>query len=197
MGAALGVGAMAWAWWPRSFGAVPVLEEKASLTIPDPGWNGYAPLPKPEVKPVSFEPDPRIDAMRRHLEAMQAEDAKLRERLQQLEQRPTAATTAEKPKPPPPHRHMGYLAFEQPKEEEEKTPLYALAPGDTKLTCTVEAKQNSDVESVGTLKINTNVWDTESRRHLLIPQGSAPCSSSTSPGTCSTAPSGSLNTAPY
>ena len=173
VGAALGVGAMAWAWWPRSFGTVPVLEEKTSLTIPDPGWNGYAPMPKPEVKPVSFEPDPRVDAMRRHLEALQAEDAKLRERLQQLEQRPVAAATAEKPKPPPPHRHMGYLAFEQPKEEEEKAPLYALAPADTKLECIVESQMNSDVQSIAVVKITTNVYNTDTRRHLLIPQGSS------------------------
>ena len=53
-----------------------------------------------------------------------------------------------------------------------KTPEYALAPGATKLPCVIETAINSDVEGYFTAKVSTNVYDTATGRHLLVPQGS-------------------------
>ena len=47
-----------------------------------------------------------------------------------------------------------------------------LAPGATKLPCVVETKIVSDVEGYFTCKVTTNIYDTASGRHLLVPQGS-------------------------
>ena len=174
------IGVMAYAWVPKHIGAVPAIEEAAALVIPQPTWNGYQALPKPEVRQAALEPDPRVDALQRQLQAMQEEDMKQRELLRQLQQRPApptpAAAAAPTPAAPKPvkraYRDMGHLAFVQAEEKTEAEPLYILAPADTKIACTVETKQNSDVESVGTIKVNVNVFDTDSRRRLLIPQGS-------------------------
>ena len=181
-GAMAVVGVLAYLWVPRHIGAVPVLEEKTAFVIPQPVWPGYQSAPAPKLQQAVFEPDARYDALERQVRAMQAEDAKQRELLQQLQNRPApeaqraptpATQVAPAPKPVSPrHRDMGYLAFAQPEEHAEEEPLYALAPGDTKLICTVEMKQNSDVESIGTVKITANIFDTDTRRRLLIPQGS-------------------------
>ena len=53
-----------------------------------------------------------------------------------------------------------------------KTPEYQLAPGATKLPCVVETAINSDVEGYFTAKVSTNVYDTATGQHLLVPQGS-------------------------
>src|SRR5262249_47211427 len=49
---------------------------------------------------------------------------------------------------------------------------YTLAPGTTKLPCIVETAINSHVEGYLTAKVSTNVYDTATGRHLLVPQGS-------------------------
>ena len=46
------------------------------------------------------------------------------------------------------------------------------APGATKLPCQIETAMNSDVEGYFTAKVTTNVYDTATGRHLLVPQGS-------------------------
>jgi type IV secretion system protein TrbI len=51
-------------------------------------------------------------------------------------------------------------------------PEYTLAPGSTKLPCIIETAINSDVEGYFTAKVSTNVYDTATGRHLLVPQGS-------------------------
>src|SRR5439155_15054787 len=53
-----------------------------------------------------------------------------------------------------------------------KTTAYTLAPGTTKLPCIVETAINSDVEGYLTARVSTNVYDTATGRHLLVPQGS-------------------------
>src|SRR5262249_13151836 len=64
-----------------------------------------------------------------------------------------------------------------PKDLQDKTtPVsavmeYTLAPWATKLPCTIEPLMNSDVEGYFTAKVNTNVYDTATGRHLLVPQG--------------------------
>jgi type IV secretion system protein VirB10 len=51
-------------------------------------------------------------------------------------------------------------------------PTYTLAAGATKLPCVLETAINSDVEGILTAKVSTNVYDTATGRHLLVPQGS-------------------------
>ena len=173
------LGGIGYAAWPRQWVAVPVIDEKSAMTIPTPMWNGYQAQPKPVLQHAAFEPDTRYEGLERQLRAMQAEDARLREELQGLKNRPTPepqkvqAPAGQAPKAVVPrHRDMGYMSWAQAEEKGDEEPLYVLAPGDTKVSCVVEAKQNSDVESVGTVKLTTNLYDTDTRRRLLIPQGS-------------------------
>jgi len=51
-------------------------------------------------------------------------------------------------------------------------PAYTLAPGAGRLPCIVETAINSDVEGYLTARVSTNVYDTATGRHLLVPQGS-------------------------
>ena len=53
-----------------------------------------------------------------------------------------------------------------------KASAYTLAPGATKLPCLLETKIISDVEGHFTCRVTTNVYDTATGRHLLVPQGS-------------------------
>jgi type IV secretory pathway VirB10-like protein len=50
---------------------------------------------------------------------------------------------------------------------------YTLAPGDTKIPCMIETAMNSNVEGYFIAKVTTNVYDTATRQHLLIPQGAS------------------------
>ena len=49
---------------------------------------------------------------------------------------------------------------------------YTLAAGATKLPCLVEPHIVSEVQGYFTAKVSTNVYDTATGRHLLVPQGS-------------------------
>jgi type IV secretion system protein VirB10 len=60
----------------------------------------------------------------------------------------------------------------QPGPPPPRTTEYILAPGAGKLPCIVETNINSDVEGYFTAKVSTNVYDTATGRHLLVPQGS-------------------------
>src|SRR5207248_55384 len=88
------------------------------------------------------------------------------------------ATTVvqQQPKSEPPKKVPGSMLFvtHDVKEGVPKpsTLEYMLAPGATKLPCIVETFINSDVEGHFTAKVSTNVYDTATGRHLLVPQGS-------------------------
>ena len=162
-------------WMKKDSGNVPMVTDQASLVIPTQKWDNYQSL-KPDVKPISFERDTRVDALQRDVQALRMENGKLSDQLRELQQRkapepaPTKADTPAKTKRM--HRDMGVLVFPQEKEAAEQETLYVLSPGDAKLTCTVESAMNSSVESVATVKISSNTYDTRTRRHLLVPQGS-------------------------
>ena len=53
-----------------------------------------------------------------------------------------------------------------------KASEYTLAPGATKLPCILETTIISDVEGHFTCRVTTNVYDTATGQHLLVPQGS-------------------------
>jgi len=176
------LGGAAYALTPRQWTPVPVLNEQKTVTFPAHPWAGYQPTPaKAELRPAVYEPDRRVDALQQQLKAQQEEILRQREALQELRNKPVpqAPPAAKAPGTgpvakagAPRHRDMGALFFPQAEEKGEEEPLYTLAPGSSKISCVVEAKQNSDVQSVGTLIVTANVFDSLSHRRLLIPQGS-------------------------
>jgi type IV secretory pathway VirB10-like protein len=80
-----------------------------------------------------------------------------------------AATVPTKPKAAAPLFITHDLKDDKPTLTHEE---YTLAPGATKIPCTVETVINSQVEGYFTCKVNTNVYDTKTGMHLLVPQGS-------------------------
>ena len=76
---------------------------------------------------------------------------------------------------PAPKAHGSMLFVSHDLKESERGPKaseYTLAPGATKLPCILETKIISDVEGFFTCRVTTNVYDTATGRHLLVPQGS-------------------------
>jgi len=71
---------------------------------------------------------------------------------------------------PPPPLYVSHEVKETPAAS--PTPSYTLAPGATTLPCVVETAINADVEGYFTARVSTNVYDTATGRHLLVPQGS-------------------------
>lgn len=139
-------------------------EEQTGVTYNEPK-SSYGVDKEPTKTPPAT--DPNADIL--------AELRALKHDVQALKNRPPAAAPkpAEKEKPKPRHhRNMGYMSFELPQETTQDPPTYVLAPGDTILPCTVLTAMHSDVESNATVKLTTNVYDTQTRRQLLIPQGS-------------------------
>ena len=81
-----------------------------------------------------------------------------------------AKTTAPAPKA---HGAMLFVSHDLKEHREgPKAHEYTLAPGATKLPCILETKIISDVEGYFTCRITTNVYDTATGQHLLVPQGS-------------------------
>jgi type IV secretory pathway VirB10-like protein len=84
-------------------------------------------------------------------------------------QAPAQAQAQPKAKP---YRSMQFISNKVEEKTVEDPDAYLLAPGATKLACTVETAMNSDVESYFTAKLRTAVYDTATGTHLLAPQGS-------------------------
>src|SRR5262249_7154140 len=111
----------------------------------------------------------RIKAM---LAQMQAELDALKNR------KPPAATVVppQAPKAEPPKKVPGAMLFVSHEVKDGMGTAhaleYTLAPGSTKLPCILETAINSDVEGYLTCRVSTNVYDTATGRHLLVPQGS-------------------------
>jgi hypothetical protein len=137
-----------------------------------PAWMKQAQTyPVPEAKPTPPAPPPEPDKTALELARLRAELLKQQQELEELKRRGMV-----KPVAPPQHREpppMLYVSHEvKDGPPPPKTPAYTLAPGATKLPCQVETVINSDVEGYFTAKVSTNVYDTATGRHLLVPQGS-------------------------
>src|SRR5262249_12280852 len=105
--------------------------------------------------------------------------AQLAAELEALKNRKPPTTPPVVPQPPttePPKKVPGGMLFvsHDVKDSAEKPGVleYVLAPGATKLPCIIETSINSDVEGYFTAKVSTNIYDTATGRHLLVPQGS-------------------------
>jgi type IV secretion system protein VirB10 len=113
-----------------------------------------------------------------------AELAKLRAQLTEQQQaiddlrrrpkvQPVATAPVKAPAPVKAHPQLLYVSHEvKETPSKPKATEYTLAPGATKLPCVVETVINSDVPGYFAAKVSTNVFDTATGRHLLVPQGS-------------------------
>jgi type IV secretory pathway VirB10-like protein len=111
-------------------------------------------------------------------------DAKLMDhesRIKNLEEQtkgrkppPQGATQAQAQQPPKPkpYRSMQFISNKLEPKTVEDSDTYLLAPGATKLACTIETAMHSDVESYFTAKLRNDIYDTATGTHLLAPQGS-------------------------
>jgi len=165
----------AWAWAFRK-GAAPAKAVTESSAIP--GWTAaQMHYDKPEVKAEVPPPAP-VDTVSPELARLRAMLAAMQAQIDELANRKTPAATVTKDtaKPAAPPRAPAPLLFVSHDLKEgpptPKTAEYTLAPGSTKIPCVVETKINSDVPGHFTSKVSTNIYDTATGRHLLIPQGS-------------------------
>jgi type IV secretory pathway VirB10-like protein len=179
VGAALATGT-AWLLWTK---ARPVAQAVESTVWPawmrQPTTYHAAALPPPTQAEPPADPNAPVLAK---LTALEAEMQRLRLEQEALKKRPSGTTVGQHGQPqaaktPPPSKPGASMLFvehrlKEPEGGTSPVPEYTLAPGATKLPCIVETAINSDVEGYFTAKVATNVYDTATGRHLLVPQGS-------------------------
>jgi type IV secretory pathway VirB10-like protein len=149
-----------------------------------PAWmrqaQSYPPSEPEPPKPAAPVTDPNAALLAR-LALIQAELDRQRLELDALKKRPSGTTIvqaqqgqAAKVTPAPtPHASMLFVTHDlKEAPPAPKATEYTLAPGATKLPCIIETAINSDVEGYFTAKVEANVYDTATGRHLLVPQGS-------------------------
>ena len=141
----------------------------------------YPVQPKPQLAATNGG-DPDADWKRSVNRRLGEHDAKLQDhetRLKTLEEfmkgkkpppQPPAQASVTPPKPKV-YRSMQFVSNKIEEKTLDEPDTYLLAPGATKLACTVESAMNSDVESYATLKLRNDVYDTATGAHLLAPQG--------------------------
>jgi len=172
----IGAAVAAWAWvFHKGAGPTKVTTETGT----SPGWTAaQMHYDKPEVKAEAPAPAP-VDDSAAKWAALMAKLAQMQAELDALKNRkPPASTTVvqQQPTPEPPKKVPGSMLFVQ-HEVKDVLPRpsvaeYVLAPGSTKIPCIIETSINSEVAGEFTAKVSTNVYDTATGRHLLVPQGS-------------------------
>ena len=173
--AVLGVGGY---WLLSTFGKK--VQTTPAESLIQPSWIKEAVAYTPEAQAAAkaaATPDRTAEIMRQ-LAAMQQEMQAQREELEALKKRPVVAPPSA-PKPaasapaPKPHGSMLFVSHDLKEPPEgPKASEYTLAPGATKLPCILETTIISDVEGFFTCRVTTNVYDTATGQHLLVPQGS-------------------------
>src|SRR5262249_40939861 len=138
-----------------------------------------AALPPPKQAETPADPNAALLAK---LTALEAEMQRLRLEQEALKKRPSGTTVIQQgqqqaAKTTPPSKTSASMLFvehqlKEPEAVKSKVPEYTLAPGATKLPCVLETAINSDVEGYFTAKVSTNIYDTATGRHLLVPPGS-------------------------
>jgi hypothetical protein len=170
----LAFGAWVWLFHKGAGGGKDVTESGTN-----PGWTAaQLHYDKPELKAEPLLPKP-IDRTAELIAQMLARLTSIESRLTALENRkPPAATTIvkEAPKPEPPKKVAGPMLFVAHEAKEAgggkaKEGEYTLAPG-SYLPLILQTAINSDVEGYFVSVVSTNVYDTASGKHLLVPQGS-------------------------
>jgi type IV secretory pathway VirB10-like protein len=153
------------------------------------GQAGIKSTIKYPVEPKALIPaangvDPDAEWKRTVNRRLAEHEAKLRDhesRIKTLEERmkghkppptPQAQAQAQVPAKPKVYRSMQFVSNKVEPKTVEDPDTYLLAPGATKLACTVETAMHSDVESYFTAKLRHDIYDTATGTHLLAPQGS-------------------------
>ena len=177
------IGGLVWVFQTRGKSAATATTEtpttrpwmRQALTYPDP------------EKPAEKTPVPPVDTITPELAKLRNELLAMKLKLEELDKRKSQTTVlnpgqagqgqAGQGQAKPPEKRPAPMLF-YAKDMQDKTapaspvPEYTLAPGATKLPGIVETAINSDVEGVFTAKVSTNVYDTATGRHLLVPEGS-------------------------
>jgi type IV secretory pathway VirB10-like protein len=162
--------------WFFSRGTRGPVKETGETPTPYVASNTHYEVVLPMTPPPKPEP---VDTITPKLNAIMAKLAALEQEMEELRKRKTTTVVHNPPAPPPapaPPRQAVPLTFITHELKDVPPPpkgrLYTLAPGATVLPCVVYTKIVSDVEGFFTAKVTTNVYDTETGRHLLVPQNS-------------------------
>ena len=179
VGMALAAGTC-WLLWTK---ARPMTQPVESAAWP--AWMRHAQTYQPTEPPLPQQAQAAADpnaALNAKLAALLADLERQKLELEALKKRPSGTTVMQQgqqhaAKTTPPSKTSASMLFVQhelkePEAPKSKVPEYTLAPGATKLPCVIETAINSDVEGYFTAKVSTNVYDTATGRHLLVPQGS-------------------------
>ena len=149
------------------------------------------PTTRPWVKQAETYPDPEktvekaavqpVDTIAPELAKLRNELLAMRMKIEELDKRKSGTTVINPPNQgqaavkPPEKRPAPMLYFNKDLNDKltpvSTVPEYLLAPWATKLPCTIEPLMHSDVPGHFTAKVNTNVYDTDTGHHLLVPQG--------------------------
>src|SRR6266446_3543418 len=173
--AAVGAGVLGWLFYGRKGHQAAVTTEKST----SPGWTAaQLHYEKPEVKAEAPTAKP-VDDTAAKLAAILAKLGTMQAELDELKKWKPTTTVVQQPPPPktePAKKAPASMLFVEHKvtDTPPKAPVtaYTLAPGAGRLPCIVETAINSDVEGYLTARVSTNVYDTATGRHLLVPQGS-------------------------
>ena len=139
----------------------------------------YAQLKEEPVIPaLAATPPPPEDTLTPRIATLEKQNKDLRLALEELRQAKAQPPRGPQPPPPPPKpapKPPGApLHIVNKLEPMPPVPLvkeYTLAPGG-KIPFILETKIVSDVEGYLTGRVSSNVYDTATGRHLLVPQGS-------------------------
>jgi type IV secretory pathway VirB10-like protein len=169
-------------WFLHAYGRKVTTKPVESTT--NPAWMKqgitYPPEAQATEKAGAQAPDRSAEILRQ-LAALQQQLAEQQAALEALKRRPSTvinqhpAQAAKATSTPVQHPPGAMLFINHDLKDPPPGPQvteYTLAPGATKLACEIETAMNSDVEGYFTAKVTTNVYDTATGQHLLIPQGS-------------------------
>ncbi len=159
-------------------GTRPTLPAAVTDSTAWPPWLRQAQTyPAPETKPPAQAATAEVDKTAIELAKLRADLLRQQQELEELKKRgivkytpPAPAQAVPQRQVPPPMLYVSHEVKDTPALPKQAE--YTLAPGATKLPCEVETAINSDVEGYFTAKVATNVYDTATGRHLLVPQGS-------------------------
>jgi type IV secretion system protein VirB10 len=136
------------------------------------------PLRPAESKTATDTMSPRLAALEGELLGIKQELHALKQRktgtttvINQSNQGGTKTTTTTPRAAPAPMLFVSHTVEQETASPASTVPEYILAPG-TFLPCAVETAMNSEVPGYFTAKVNQNVYDTATRQHVLVPQGS-------------------------
>ena len=172
--------ALGGAWWLLNTRGKTAAKATATPTT-RPWMRQGVGYPDPE-KGAEKTPVPPVDTVTPELARLRNELLAMKLKIEELDKRKSATTVTNHVQPGqgqarPPEKRPAPMLFYHKEMPDTATPAaavpeYVLAPGATKFPCVIETAMHSDVEGYFTAKVSTNVYDTATGRHLLIPQGS-------------------------